>query len=156
MGKKTNNVLLLKDVKFLGKLGEIVTVKTGYSRNYLLPFKLGKIATDENLKEFEKNLEEALLKEQLIRNEQIILKNLLENIVGLQVKKDVVTNTNQLFGKITKNEILSLLQNQLPTNKKLEKYQIELPIITELGQYLIIVYLAKDIQAKVPLEVITN
>lgn len=156
MIKKTNNVLLLKHVKSLGQLGKIVTVKAGYSRNYLLPFKFGKIATIETIKEFKVKQEEILLKEKLIRDEQINLKTVLENIVGLQIKKEVVAETNQLFGKITKNEILPLLQNKLSSNQKIEKSQIEVPLIENLGQYKITIYLGKDIFAKIPLEIITN
>lgn len=156
MRKKTANILLLKNVKSLGEPGEIVTVKTGYSRNYLLPFKLGKIATSETIKEFGLKQEEILFKEKLIRNEHTDLKNLLENIGGLKIKKEVVANTNQLFGKITKNEILTLFQNKLPSTKKVEKYQIEFPLIKNIGQYIITIYLEKDIYAKVPLEIITN
>lgn len=156
MIKKTNTVLLLKDVKSLGKFGQIVTVKTGYSRNYLLPFKFGKIATNETIKEFEGKQKEILLKEKLIQNEQIDFKNLLENIGELQLKKEVVSNTNQLFGKITRNDILSLIEAQLPPNKKLEKYQIEFPLITNIGKYEVTIYLDKGVFAKIPLEIITN
>jgi len=156
MTKKTNNVLLLKDVKSLGELGNIVTVKAGYSRNYLLPFKFGKIATLKAIKEFQEKQEEISLKEKLIRDEQINLKILLENIVGLRIKKEVVADTNQLFGKITKNDILSLLQNQIPSGQKIGKHQIEIPTIESLGEYKITIYLERNIFAKVPLEIITN
>ncbi|CAL8412620.1 unnamed protein product [Dictyota dichotoma] len=156
MIKKTNQILLIKDVKSLGQFGSIVTVKTGYSRNYLLPFKLGKVATNEAIKEFEEKQEKIFFKEKLIRNEQINFKNLLENLVGLKLKKEVVSNTDQLFGKITKNDILLLLENQLPPTKKIEKQQIELPLIEKLGQYKITIYFEKDIFAKVPLEIITT
>lgn len=156
MKKKSQNILLLKKFKSLGEPGDIVTVSVGFSRNYLLPFKFGKIATREALNEFNLQQTKILLKEETLLQKQLSIKSLIEEIKPLMLKKEIVGNTNQLFGKVTKNDILNILQEHLNSADLLDKQQIELPEIQNLGKYQINIRLGKNIIAKLSLNVIPN
>jgi large subunit ribosomal protein L9 len=111
-------VLLIKDVKSLGKIGEIKEVKDGYGKNFLIGKGFAKHATDEVVKEWE--IEQARLKE-----EEAILKEKLENISNeLKTKKVVIKHkigdNGSLFGAITKDEIAHALldQHKIEIDKK--------------------------------------
>lgn len=103
-------VLLIKDVKGLGKAGEVKEVKDGYGQNFLVGKGLAKVATNEVLKkhasvERKKAEDEAL--------EIANLKSLAEKLDKLKVtitKK--LGNTGHLFGSVTKDEIANALQEQ--------------------------------------------
>jgi large subunit ribosomal protein L9 len=111
-------VLLIKDVKSLGKIGEIKEVKDGYGKNFLIGKGFAKHATDEVVKEWE--IEQARLKE-----EEAILKEKLENISNeLKTKKVIIKHkigdNGSLFGAITKDEIAHALldQHKIEIDKK--------------------------------------
>lgn len=156
MKKKTNKILLLKNVYSLGQPGEIVTVKSGFSRNYLLPFKLGKIATKSVINEFASQQQVLLQNQKVLEKKQLELKNLLENIKDLTIQKEVISNTSKLFGKVTKNDILYLLESKLKSKDLIEKQQIEETSIEDLGEYGITIHLSKNIQAKILVNIISK
>jgi len=103
-------VILLKDVKGLGKEGDLVNSKDGYSRNYLFPKNLAIEATPANLKKWEdkKNLEEAKKKEE--QQEALALKEKIEKIT-VEIKAKGGTG-GKLFGSITSQDISNALNKQ--------------------------------------------
>lgn len=151
MKKILNEILLIKNVKGLGKSGTIVKVKAGYSRNYLLPLKFAKLATSESIKQFKLENQRSLIKEQNSVREFIKLKTILEALDPLTLEKEVVYETEQLFGKVTKNEIFSLLTEKINFPNSLKISQIQLPNIKELGIYQISIKLNKDITTTISL-----
>lgn len=153
MGKKITQVILTKNVHILGKKGKVVKVKQGYIRNYLLPLKLGRIATPELIKQFD-------LKEQKLAIEQIQsiekcknFKEKLENLEKLLIKKKI-SETGKFFGKITKKQILDLLIEKLNGTAELKKSQISLPEIKSIGNYMIDIILTPNIIAKINLKIL--
>lgn len=115
-------VILLKDVKGLGKEGELVDSKTGYARNFLFPKKLAVEATPANLKKWE---EDNQIKEEK-RQEDIAeaneLKAKLESIEVLIKAKG--GSEGKLFGSITSQDISNQLEKQ--EGIKIDKRKIEL------------------------------
>lgn len=103
-------VILLKEIKGLGKEGDLVNAKDGYSRNYLFPNGLAIEATPGNLKKWEdkKNQVEAKKKEEL--NEALALKDKLEKVT-VQIKAKGGTG-GRLFGSITSTDIANALNKQ--------------------------------------------
>ena len=141
-------VLLIKDVKGLGKAGDIKEVKDGYARNYLIPRGFAKLATKEVIKEWEKEqaLKEAKLKEELAKINEI--KEKLEN-EKIVIKHKLGAN-GQLIGSVTNKEIAEVLKEK---GFDIDKKNIEHKTIKAPGLYNIDVKLGYGIHAKIELEV---
>ena len=93
-------LVLLKDVKHLGKVGEEISVKAGYARNYLLPTHSALTPTSENLEIINKMKDELIKKEQEVKDIAMLLK---EKLNGYNQFHKVKTkeDSNELFGSIT-------------------------------------------------------
>ena len=103
-------VILLKDVKGLGKAGELAESKTGYARNFLFPKKLAIEATPANLKKWE---EENKIKEEKRQEDMAEAKELKEKLEGLEVIiKAKGGSEGKLFGSITSQDIANELEKQ--------------------------------------------
>jgi len=141
-------VLLIKDVKGLGKAGEIKKVKDGYARNFLIPKGLAKVATKEVVEEWKKEQikKEAELKAELAKINEI--KEKLEN-EKIVIKHKLGAN-GQLLGSVTNKEIAEVLQKN---GFNIDKKQIEHKTIKAPGIYNIDVKLGHGIHAKLNLEV---
>ena len=141
-------VLLIKDVKGLGKAGEIKEAKDGYARNYLIPKGFAKLATDEVIKEWkeeQKRKEEELKKELAKLNE---LKNKIENIT-LNIKHKLGAN-GQLYGAITNKEVAEHLKEK---GIEIDKKHIDMKQIKAVGEYSVDVKLGHGIHADLKLVV---
>jgi large subunit ribosomal protein L9 len=139
-------VLLIKDVKGLGKAGEIKNAKDGYARNYLIPKGFAKLATPEVIKEWEeeqKRKEEELKKELAKLNE---LKEKIENTT-LVIKHKLGAN-GQLYGAITNKEVAEALKEK---GIEIDKKHIEMKQIKTVGEYNIDIKLGHGIYAKLKL-----
>ena len=141
-------VLLLKDVKGLGKAGEIKEAKNGYARNYLIPKGFAKLATPEVIKEWqeEQARKEAELKAELEKLNEIKEKLESEKIV---IKHKLGAN-GQLLGSVTNKEIAEVLKEK---GFDIDKKQIEHTTIKAPGIYTIDIKLGHGIHAKVEIEV---
>lgn len=103
-------VILLEDVKSVGKKGELVNASEGYAKNFLIPRKLGVEATPANLNEIKlkKKSEDKRKAEELAAAKE--LKTKLEgNTVKIQVKTG---DNGKLFGSVTNKEIATALEEQ--------------------------------------------
>jgi large subunit ribosomal protein L9 len=139
-------VLLIKDVKGLGKAGEIKNAKDGYARNFLIPKGFAKLATPEVIKEWEeeqKRKEEELQKELAKLNE---LKEKIENTT-LVIKHKLGAN-GQLYGAITNKEVAETLKEK---GIEIDKKNIEMKQIKTVGEYEVDVKLGHGIHAKLKL-----
>ncbi|MEE8588252.1 MAG: 50S ribosomal protein L9 [Sulfurimonadaceae bacterium] len=103
-------VLLIKDVKGLGKAGEVKEVKDGYGQNFLVGKGLAKVATNEVLK---KHASAERKKAENEAQEIEGLKELAEKLDKLKVTvSKKLGNTGHLFGSVTKDEIAHALKDQ--------------------------------------------
>ena len=141
-------ILLIKDVKGLGKAGEIKNAKDGYARNFLIPKGLAKAATKEVVEEWKKD--EAKRKAEL----EAEIKKLNEMKKKLENSKFVIKHklgaNGQLIGSVTNKEIAEVL------NKKgfdIDKKHIAHTAIKAPGIYEIELKLGHGINAKLNLEV---
>lgn len=115
-------VILIDDVKGLGKKGELVNAKTGYARNFLIPNKLGLEATKENLANWEKQQEELA---EIKKQEYAEALELKEKLEGTKVIiKAKVGEGDKLFGAITSMDIAKGLKEQF--GLEIDKKKIEL------------------------------
>ena len=126
-------LVLLKDVKHLGKVGEEINVKAGYARNYLLPSQSALTPTNENIEIINKMKDELLKKEQEAKDSAMSLK---EKLAGYKQVHKVKTkdDSNELFGSITLQNIIDKMKEDAYV---IEKKQVNLPLgaIKELGTY---------------------
>ncbi len=138
-------VLLIKDVKNLGKAGEIKDVKDGYGRNFLVAKGFAKVGTAEVIKEWE--IEQARLKAEMeaeIKNLKEIEKNLKDK--QIIIKRKLGAN-GSLFGAVTKEEIAKELKNQL--NYEIDKKHVEIDkAIKATGEYNVSLKLGHGIHAQ--------
>ncbi len=141
-------VLLLKDVKGLGKAGEIKEAKDGYARNFLIPKGFAKLATPEVVEEWKKEQakKEAELKAELAKINEI--KEKLEN-EKIIIKHKLGAN-GQLLGSVTNKEIAEMLQQK---GYDIDKKQIEHKTIKAPGVYNIDIKLGHGIHARIQIEV---
>lgn len=141
-------VLLIKDVKALGKAGEIKDVKDGYGNNFLIGKGLAKLATNEVIRKYEADKKKA--KEDELK-EIDKLNEIKEKIAKLTVKAEKkLGDSGHLFGSITKDEIAKLLKEQ--HDIELDKKMIEIEdAIKSTGTYSVLVKLGHGIKADLKL-----
>ena len=144
-------VILLQDVKSLGKKGEIVTVSDGYARNALLPKKLGVEANNKNLNDLklQKRYEEKVAKE-IYDNAVELSKVVEEQKVVIKVK---CGEGGRLFGTVSTKEIVAAAKTQVNLELDKKKMQLSDPI-RALGTYEIPVKLHPKVTAKLSVQVV--
>ena len=143
-------VILLQDVKSLGKKGEIVEVSDGYARNFVLPKKLGAEANSKNMNDLklQKANEEKIAKQQL-EAAQELAKVLETKEVIVKMKSGEGGKT---FGSISSKEIAEEAKKQCDLN--LDKKKIQLPeAIKSLGVYEVNVKLHTKVTGKLKVKV---
>ena len=138
-------VILLQDVKPLGKKGEIVNVSDGYARNNIIPKKLGVEATPKNLNDLklQKQNEEKVAQEHL-EAAQELAKKLEAAKVELKIKTGEGGRT---FGSVSSKEIAIAVKEQLGYDLDKKKIQIKEGIKT-LGTHMVSVKLHPEVTAE--------
>jgi large subunit ribosomal protein L9 len=141
-------VILLERVEGWGALGDVVNVKDGYARNFLLPRKLALPVTAGNKRQIELEKERANKLRALELAAAQTLKGEIET-ASLSVTKKVGEN-GHLFGSVTNAEVAELLRAK---GFKVEKQTISLPHVKDLGLYTVHIKLYSGVTAEVKLEV---
>ena len=133
-------VILKEDVQNLGQQGDVVEVKAGYARNYLMPKRLAILFTEQQQKSIEE-AQKVELKKLEREKDQIdsVLKDIKALSLSLKMKSE---EDNKLFGSVTKLDIVNLLEEN---GVKIDKKYIDLasPIKT-LGEHTVNVSFTKD------------
>ena len=102
-------VILIENIKKLGKIGDLVTVKDGFARNYLFPEKKALRENKKNLEHFEKLKEEIAIKEKVaIENAKKTLKKLEDIKIIFEKEAD---EKDKLYGSVSATEIKSFLKD---------------------------------------------
>ncbi len=143
-------VILLENIKNLGKIGDIVKVKRGYARNYLIKFEKALNASKENI-EIVNNKKKQLNKKDLELKKEAKNKFELLNKKIYKIQK-LVTENNDLYGSIKPTEIARIIKERenvdiKPSNIDLEKE------IKSVGVFKTTVNLHSEIQANILIEV---
>lgn len=142
-------VILREDVPHLGELGDVVVVKSGYARNFLLPRGLAVVANDRQMSQLQH--EKSLIEKQVsrLRDEAAGLKAKLEK-VSLKIEKASGEN-GKLFGSVTAMEVEALLRE---SGFDVDRRKIQLwENLKALGDYNIEIKLHRDVVATVKVSV---
>ncbi|MBR0146450.1 MAG: 50S ribosomal protein L9 [Eubacterium sp.] len=143
-------VILLQDVKSLGKKGEIVEVNPGYARNFVLPKKLGVEATPQNLNDLKlKNQNDAKVAAENLADAKALAAKLAESSVTAEIK---VGEGGRAFGSISSKEVSELVKKQLGLTIDKKKIQVKDPI-KGLGSYKVAVKLHPEVTADLTVHV---
>ncbi len=141
-------IILLQDVKSLGKKGDVKEVAQGYAENFLLPKKLAGIATESTIKIFQSQKE----KEQKNKiAETARLKDLVSALKNKKIIIEAKERKGKLFGSITAKNIEEALKKEdlsIPENSIIIKQAIK-----KVGEYEIEIKLSEEIREKIKLEV---
>jgi large subunit ribosomal protein L9 len=142
-------IILQEDVEKLGHRGDVVTVKPGYARNFLLPRKLGVEATAGNLKAIER-IRTSLAKKTATELEAALQQAELLNGVAVKFARKTGEN-DQMFGSVTSGDISEALAAQ---GFKIDKRQIQLAEpIKVIGEQSVTVKVFRDVTATVKVTV---
>jgi large subunit ribosomal protein L9 len=142
-------LILREDVYNLGKSGELVTVKEGYARNYLLPRNLAMLASTANVAQLEHEKKVIELRQQKLKGTAQEQAKKLEG-VKIVIKRKV-GEQDKLFGSVTALDIAEALA---AAGHKLDRRLIHLPEpIRAVGQFEVEVRLHRDVAAKLPVTV---
>lgn len=142
-------VILQKDVKDVGKVGDLVSVSEGFARNFLFPRKLALEATEKRVKEYEHLGRVAEAKKKKVVAER---QGLLNKISGVTLKfKMAAGETDRLFGTVTTTDISNALQKQGYSVDRRD-ILLEEPIKI-LGQHQATIKYAEGLQAHISIAV---
>ncbi|HOR86300.1 MAG TPA: 50S ribosomal protein L9 [Bacillota bacterium] len=143
-------VVLLQDVKNLGKKDQLINVSDGYARNFLIPKKLAVEATAGKLKEIEDRKESGQKKKE---KELQLAKELADKISKLEISLKTKAGENgKLFGSITGKDIAEAIKSQ--HNMEVDKKKVVLhDAIKALGTYQVEIKVYPEISAKINVKV---
>jgi large subunit ribosomal protein L9 len=142
-------IILLQSVRGLGNPGEIVNVKSGYARNYLIPNDMAIYATKSTIAQTEHKIEKS--KELEIKRVSE-LEKVCQKLNKVTLKFELQTSEeDKLFGSVTPQMVSDQL---LDNGFKIEKKDIEIPeLIKSVGNHYVDIYLHKDVIAKIKVKV---
>lgn len=146
-------VILLDNIKGVGKKDEVINAADGYARNYLLPKKLAVEANAENMSKLNNKKESASYKKDV---EKKSAEELAKKIKGIMLKIRVKAGENgKIFGGVTSKEISENLKTQY--NFNIDKKKIELKeTIKTLGSFNVPIKLFEGVVAQLKVEVISE
>lgn len=143
-------VILLQDVKSLGKKGEIVNVSDGYARNMLLPKKLGVVADAKNMNDLKlQKAHEAKVAEENLQAAKEFGEQISKSTVKISLK---VGEGGKVFGSVSAKEITDAAKEQLGLDIDKKKLQMSGPIKT-LGTAEVNVKLHPQVTASLKVQV---
>ena len=146
-------VILLENVRKVGSIGEVIDVKRGFARNFLIAKKKALFASKENIKEVEKIKNDLSKKDQDKKNSAKIIDEKLKN-KEFTIKK-LSTENRELYGSVKPTEISKIIkQNEdLEINPSLIQPSKE---IKSLGSFDVILNLHSEIQSKIKITVVAQ
>ena len=146
-------VILLENVRKIGSIGEIIDVKRGFARNYLISNKKALFASKENIKEVEKIKQDLSKKDQDKKKEAKLVDEKIKN-KQYEIKK-LSTENKELYGSVKPTEISKVLEevDQVKINPSLIQPSKE---IKSIGSFDVIINLHPDVQTQIVINTIAQ
>ena len=142
-------VILIQDVENLGYKNDIVKVRDGYGRNYLIPNHLAIIANDSNRKQLAENLKQQAHKLAQLKADAEALAQKLETLM-LRIEQKANEN-GKIFGAVTSQQLADALQ---ALDLKVDRKVIAMPEVKETGEYEAVAKLHKEVKATIKFTVV--
>ena len=143
------NIILLENIEKVGFKDEIVTVKNGYGRNFLIPQGKAILATESAVKVLEEKLKQQAKKEEKIISDA---NSTAEALKELDIKiKAKISNGTKLFGKVTLAQFMSAIKDL-----EIDKSFVNIPSVKETGKYEATIRLHRKVKVTIPFEVIAE
>lgn len=144
-------VILIQDVTNLGYKNDIVKVRDGYGRNYLIPNRLAVIANDSNRKQLAENMKQQAHK---LAKQLADAKALAEKLSAMVITLPVKANEDgKIFGSITTAQVSEALKAQgLDIDRKI----ITVESVKELGEAMAVAKLHREVKAQIKLNIVAE
>jgi len=147
-------IILKQDITGVGYKNDLLTVKDGYGRNYLIPKGLATIATESNKKQLAELKKQQAFKEEKIRKEADAVAQTLE---GAALKISVkASTTGKIFGSVNNIIVATAIKEQKNVEIDRKKIHLDGDSIKEVGQYKAVVKLHKDVEVELELDVVAE
>lgn len=144
-------VILKQDIKLLGHKDDLVTVKDGYGRNYLIPQGMAKLATPSAVKMLEEDIKQRAFKQEKIKNDATEIASKLE---GKKVNIGAKAGTSgKIFGSVTTLQVANAIQEQLGTEVDRRKIVFN-EDVKDIGSYTATVNLHKEVSVDIEFDVV--
>lgn len=143
-------IILKQDVQNLGFKDDVVTVKPGYGRNYLIPQGFAVLATPSAKKVLAENLKQRAFKEAKIVDDA---KKLAEALKALDIKITAKAGGEKLFGSVTNIDIATALEN---AGQPVDRKYITSGVVKRIGKYSATVRLHREVVIELPYEIIAE
>ena len=146
-------IILLENVRKVGSIGEVIDVKRGFARNYLISKKKALYASKENIKEVEKLKAELNKKDIEKRNDAKVIEEKVRN-KDFTIKK-LATENKELYGSVKPTEISKIIKDEIDIFINPSMIQ---PVndIKSLGNYKVILNLHSEVQTNINIKVISQ
>ena len=141
-------VILEKDVKNVGKVGDVVNVANGYARNFLFPRKLAQVAKEKSVKAWQHIKKVAEQKKKKAVAER---KELLASLAAVNLTfKVMASDTGKVFGSVTAHDISQELEK---LGHNVDRRDIQTEPIKALGQHKVLVSFGSDLKTEISVAV---
>jgi large subunit ribosomal protein L9 len=140
-------LILKKDVQNLGEAGDLINVKDGYARNFLLPQKLAEAATDGALKNREQNLVRIKAKQEKLHQQAVEKSKEIEKIAKLELSAKA-GESGKLFGTITTKKLAEELLAKTGIEIDRKNLSVNAPI-NKVGEYKMLIKLTSKVKTEI-------
>ncbi len=146
-------IILLENVRKVGSIGEIIDVKRGFARNYLISKKKALFASTQNIKEVEKIKQDLGKKDEVRKKEAKIINEKIKN-KKYEIKK-LSTENKELYGSVKPTEISKILEEkeQVKINPSLIQPSKE---IKSLGDFDVLINLHPEVQTQIVIKAVAQ
>lgn len=145
-------IILKQDIKNLGEKDDIVKVKPGYGRNYLIPKGFATMATPSAKKVLDENLKQAQFKQDKIKNDALAIAEKLEGVtltIGAKAGE-----SGKIFGSVNTIQVADALKKEgFDVDRRRITFETEPKVI---GEYIANLNLHKEVKVKVPFNVVAE
>ncbi|MFD2160962.1 50S ribosomal protein L9 [Paradesertivirga mongoliensis] len=145
-------IILKQDIKNLGEKDDVVTVKPGYGRNFLIPKGYGVLATSSAKKVLAENLKQAQFKQDKIKNDALAIAARLEGVkltVGAKAGE-----SGKIFGAVNTIQVADALKKEgFEVDRRRITFETEPKFV---GEYIANLNLHKEVKVQVPFEVVAE
>ena len=145
-------IILIEDVQNLGYKDDVVEVKNGYARNYLIPTKKAKLATESELKQLAEKQKQQAQKMAKIKADAEALAEAIKAVGTLEFAVKA-SEEGKVYGSVTNLNVAEALAAK---GVNVEKKQIALETIKALGEFVAVAKLHREVSVEIPVTVVAE